>query len=125
MTDFSLQIITPTEKFFDDRIEWVEYNTTDGYVGVLPGHVPTVQIIAKGELVIHTIDGRVKKANAETGFSRIMPDLVTILAGKISWADYPEEEQVDPNTLRKTETENADFYKMEAELRKTLGELTK
>ena len=125
MNDFYLQIITPTEKFYDGRIEWVEYNTTDGYVGVLPGHVPTVQIIAKGELIIHTIDGHVKKANAETGFSRIMPDLVTILAGKISWADSPEEDQVDPNTLRKTETENADFYKMEAELKKTLGDLTK
>ena len=82
MVDFFLQIITPTEKFYDGRIEWVEYNTTDGYVGVRPGHIPTVQIVAPGELVIHLDNDEKKNAYVVSGYSRIMPDLVRTLQKK-------------------------------------------
>ncbi len=126
MSDFFLQIITPTEKFYDGRIDWVEYNTTDGYVGVLPGHIPTVQIVAPGELVIHLDNDEKKKAHVVSGFSRIMPDLVTILAQEIKWV---EEDSIDKEketaTNGKTESEHSDFYRLSVELRKTLGELSK
>lgn len=124
MVDFFLQIITPTEKFYDGRIEWVEYNTTDGYVGVLPGHIPTVQIVAPGELVIHLDDDEVKKANIVSGYSRIMPDLVTILAQEIKWVSEDTTEE-EPKVQSKMESENSDFYRLSVELRKTLGELSK
>ena len=128
MSDFFLQIITPTEKFYDQRIEWVEYNTTDGYVGVLPGHIPTVQIIAPGELVIHLDNDEKKKAYIVSGYSRIMPDLVTILAQEIKWVDgesKDEEEAQAPENTAKMESENSDFYRLSVELRKTLGQLSK
>lgn len=126
MVDFFLQIITPTEKFYDGRIEWVEYNTTDGYVGVLPGHIPTVQIVAPGELVIHLDDDETKKAYIVSGYSRIMPDLVTILAQEIKWVDgESKDEEEAPEKIAKMESENSDFYRLSVELRKTLGQLSK
>lgn len=126
MSDFFLQIITPTEKFYDQRIEWVEYNTTDGYVGVLPGHIPTVQIIAPGELVIHLDNDEIKKAYIISGYSRIMPDLVTILAQEIKWVDGDsKDEEEAPEKIAKMESENSDFYRLSVELRRTLGQLSR
>ena len=34
MDNIFLQIITPTDVFYDGEVSFVEYNTTEGYVGM-------------------------------------------------------------------------------------------
>ncbi len=68
----------------------VEFNTTEGEIGVLPGHIPLTVIIKPGILDITESDGD-KVAALHAGFAEILPDRVTILAEIVEWPDEIDE----------------------------------
>lgn len=83
---FLLRIITPDRVFYENQVEMVEFNTTEGEIGVLPGHIPLTVIIKPGILNI-TEGEEDKEAALHAGFAEILPDRVTILAEIIEWPD--------------------------------------
>jgi len=85
--NFLLKIITPDRVFFEEEASMVEFNTTEGEIGVYKNHVPMTVIIKPGILTITQDDG-VKEAALHAGFVEILQDTVTILAEIIEW---PEE----------------------------------
>ena len=87
MDSVYLQIITPNNIFYDGLVSMVEYNTTEGYVGVYPKHVPMTQVIEPGKFVIYEENGTQKVGALHAGFVKIMPDVITILAEIIEWKD--------------------------------------
>ena len=70
----------------------MEFNTTEGEIGVLPGHIPLTVIIKPGILNI-TEGEEDKEAALHAGFAEILPDRVTILAEIIEWPDEIDEER--------------------------------
>lgn len=86
-TDFQLRIITPDRVFYENTVEMVEFNTTEGQIGVMPGHIPLTVIVKPGILTIHEAEGE-KMAALHAGFAEILPEGITILAEIIEW---PEE----------------------------------
>ncbi len=89
---FLLRIITPDRVFYENQVEMVEFNTTEGEIGVLPGHIPLTVIIKPGILNI-TEGEEDKEAALHAGFAEILPDRVTILAEIIEWPDEIDEER--------------------------------
>ncbi len=85
--NFHLRIITPERLFYEGDVDMVEFNTTEGEIGVLPGHIPLTVIVKPGILVISEKDGE-KEAALHAGFAEILPEGITILAEIIEW---PEE----------------------------------
>lgn len=83
-----LQIITPNKVLYDGEVSMVEYNTVEGYVGVLPKHIPMTQVLAPGKLSIYEDREKEPKVAAlHAGFVRIMPDVITILAEIVEWKE--------------------------------------
>ena len=83
---FELEIITPDRVFYKGQVTMVEFNTTEGEIGIYPGHIPLTVIVKPGVL---TITGEEKKEAAlHTGFATILQDKVTIMAETVEW---PEE----------------------------------
>lgn len=82
-----LQVIAPKRIIFDGECTMVEYNTTEGYVGVLPGHIAMTQILAPGKLTIYE-ENREKpvRLTAMSGIATIMPDTVVLLTEIIEFA---------------------------------------
>ena len=90
---FQLTIITPEREFFRGESTFVEFTTTDGDVGVYPGHVPTTVVLDPGVLRIH--NGKEKREAAlHSGFAEILPDKITILAEAVEWPEEIEIERV-------------------------------
>lgn len=87
---FNLRIITPERVFYEGEAEMVEFNTTEGQVGVLPGHIPLTVIVKPGILHIHEAEGE-KSAALHAGFAEILPEGITILAEIIEWPDEIDE----------------------------------
>lgn len=85
--NFHLRIITPDRLFYEGDVDMVEFNTTEGEIGVLPGHIPLTVIVKPGILVITEKDGE-KEAALHAGFAEILPEGITILAEIVEW---PEE----------------------------------
>ena len=83
-TSFTLRIIEPEGVFYEGEARMVEFNTTEGEIGVLPGHIPMTVIVSPGILTIHEEAGE-KEAALHAGFVEILPDRVTILAEIAEW----------------------------------------
>ena len=89
--NFELRIITPDRTFYEGEVHMVEFNTTEGQIGVYRNHIPMTVIIKPG---IITITGEeVLKAALHSGFAQILQDKVTILAEVIEWPDEIDKER--------------------------------
>lgn len=91
---FKLTIVTPDRQFFDEEVDMVEFNTTEGEIGIYKGHVPLTVIVKPGVLTI--TQGELKKnAALHAGFVQILPEEVTILAEIIEWPGEINEERAN------------------------------
>ena len=91
---FQLRIITPDRVFYEGEVDMVEFNTIEGQVGILPGHIPLTVIVKPGILHISEAQGE-KQAALHSGFAEILPDKVTILAEIIEWPEEIDEQRAE------------------------------
>ncbi|MCR5802259.1 MAG: ATP synthase F1 subunit epsilon [Lachnospiraceae bacterium] len=92
--EFTLRIVTPERVFYEGNAQMVEFNTTEGEIGVLPGHIPLTVIVSPGLLRIHEEEG-VKTAALHAGFAEILPDGISILAEIVEWPEEIDKERAD------------------------------
>ena len=124
---FLLRIITPDRVFYENRVEMVEFNTTEGEIGVLPGHIPLTVIIKPGVLNITESDGE-KEAALHAGFAEILPDKVTILAEIVEWPDEIDGARAEAARIRAEErlhnkTSETDLKKAEFALQRAIARI--
>lgn len=81
---FQLKIVTPDRIFYEGEVTMVEFNTTEGEIGIYKNHVPTTVIVKPGILTITAEEG-VKNAALHAGFAQILQEEVTILAELVEW----------------------------------------
>lgn len=91
---FKLTIVAPDREFFDEEVDMVEFNTTEGEIGIYAGHAPLTVIVNPGILTI-TQGENVKNAALHAGFVQILPQEVTILAEIIEWPGEIDEERAN------------------------------
>ena len=84
-SSFELKIITPERVFYEGVVDMLEMNTTEGEIGILPGHIPMTVIIKPGVAKIYETNGETKEAAMHAGFVEILPDKVTVLAEIAEW----------------------------------------
>ena len=99
---YRLRIVTPERVFYEGDVDMVEFNTSEGQIGVLPGHIPLTVIVKPGILVITEKDGT-KEAALHAGFAEILPDQLTILAEIIEWPDEIDEGRAEAALQRAQE----------------------
>lgn len=91
---FKLRIITPDRVFYEGEAEMVEFNTTEGEIGIYKKHIPMTIIIKPGILTI-TEESETKTAALHAGFAEILPDQVTIMAEIIEWPVEIDQERAE------------------------------
>lgn len=79
-----LQVICPDRIFYEGEVSMVEFNTTEGEVGIYPKHIPLTSILAPGILTI-TEENGLKNAALHSGFVQILPEKVTVMAEAAEW----------------------------------------
>ena len=100
--NFDLEIITPDRVFYQGEASMIEFNTTEGEIGVYKDHIPLTVIIKPGVLTITSGEDK-RKAALHSGFATIMQDKVTILAEVIEWGDEIDEERAQAARQRAEE----------------------
>ncbi len=129
MEKFRLQIITPERVFFDQDVEMVEFNTTEGEIGVYARHIPMTVIIKPGILTIRMENNEAKEAALHAGFVEILPDQVTILAEIIEWPEEIDEARAEAALERARErlrshTPETDIARAETALMRAMARIT-
>lgn len=125
---FALKVMCPDRTFFEGEADMVEMNTTEGYIGVYPGHIPIATVLAPGILVIHN-DGELKRAALHSGFARISPDNIMILAEVAEWPDEidlnrAEEARVRAERRLSGTESRIDIKRAEAALKRSLTRIS-
>lgn len=90
-----VRIIAPDRTFYEGTVSFIEFNTTEGIIGVYPKHIPMTVVIAPGVLKIVEDGGTEKEAALHSGFAEILGDKITILAECVEWPD-----EIDTNRAK-------------------------
>ena len=128
MEQFKLRIITPDRVFYEGDIEMVEFNTTEGEVGVLPGHIPMTVVIKPGILTITEAE-ETKEAALHSGFAEILPEGVVILAEVVEWPSEIDEGRAEAARQRAEErirnhTPETDIARAETALQRAIARIS-
>lgn len=124
---FTLRIITPDRVFFEGPVSMVEFNTTEGEIGIYKKHVPTTVIVSPGILTITGEEGT-KEAALHAGFVEILQDEVVILAEIIEWPDEIDKDRAEAARARaeerlRTKTPETDILRAETALQRALARI--
>jgi F-type H+-transporting ATPase subunit epsilon len=97
-----------------DRTVWsgeatiVIARTTEGDIGILPGHMPVMSLLVDGTIEIRTPDGDYCVAAADSGFLSVAQDRVSILAEHAEMSSEINIEQARADLERAHETGEGD-----------------
>ena len=124
---FRLKIITPERVFYEGDVYMVEFNTTEGEIGVYKGHVPMTVIISPGILTISE-EEKAMNAALHAGFVEILQAKVTILAEIIEWPGEIDRQRAEAAKARaeerlSTKTPETDLLRAETALQRAIARI--
>lgn len=86
-TKIKLEIVTPDRLLLSEEVDEVTIPGSEGYLGILPGHLPLLTLLGIG--VLSYRKGNQKWSfSCSGGFAEVLPDRVIITA---SMVERPEE----------------------------------
>jgi len=75
----TVELVAADQKVWSGEASNVVARTTDGEIGILPGHAPLLGVLVEGEVRIHG-EGEQVVAQVDGGFLSVDHDRVTIVA---------------------------------------------
>lgn len=98
----TLEIVTPEARVYSDTVETVVIPTTEGEIGILPGHIPLLTQVGAGELRVLRA-GKTELLAVGNGFAEIISDKVSILTESAITEDKIDEGVVEKALQRAEE----------------------
>lgn len=80
MAELKVSVVSADHEVWSGKAKQIIARTTEGEIGILPGHEPILAILGRGEVRVTDLDGQVITANADDGFLSVEHDTVTIVA---------------------------------------------
>ncbi|WP_278315296.1 F0F1 ATP synthase subunit epsilon [Lolliginicoccus levis] len=87
MSEMSVDLVAVEQRFWSGKAKLVVAQTTEGEIGVMPGHEPVLgQLIEGGIVAITTTNDERFVAAVDGGFLSVTANSVTVLAETAEWA---------------------------------------
>ncbi|NYE94798.1 F-type H+-transporting ATPase subunit epsilon [Psychromicrobium silvestre] len=80
MAELEVEIVAADHFVWSGAASLVKAKTSDGEIGILPGHAPVLAILAAGELEIVPVDGERLHVTVDGGFFSVDSNRVVIVA---------------------------------------------
>lgn len=126
---YILKIITPEKKFFEGEVDSLTIKTTEGYLGILPNHLPLVAMLASGPMYV-SIKGMYRKLTVTGGVLNVTREKTIILADAIEFKEEInlEEEQIEVYENKRPDEErrkrdNLDYQLAETALKREITKI--
>lgn len=115
MAEIAAELVAVERSLWSGKATSITAQTTEGEIGVLPGHEPLLgQLVENGVVTIRTVAGEYLVAAVQGGFLSVSTSKVTILADSAVWAD---EVDVADAQARAQDAEASVAARAESELR--------
>jgi F-type H+-transporting ATPase subunit epsilon len=83
----NVELVAPARKIWSGEAEMVIARTTEGDIGILPGHEPVLGVLVESPVRIKHGEGQELVAAVHGGFLSVTRDSVSILAEVVELAD--------------------------------------
>ena len=88
MAEITTELVAVERPLWKGKATLVSAQTTEGEIGVLPGHQPLLgQLVNNGAVTIKTADSETLVASVQGGFISVSSSKISILADRAMWAD--------------------------------------
>lgn len=94
MSQFHLKIVTPEKEIFDDKVDMVTAETTEGQIGILPHHINLMAQVIPGELCIKIGDKTTVMATG-SGLLQMANNTLVIATDLAEKAEDIDEKEVE------------------------------
>jgi F-type H+-transporting ATPase subunit epsilon len=81
-TKIRLEIVSPERLLLSEEVDEVTIPGSEGYLGILPGHLPLLTMLGIGILSYHR-GGQKFSFAVSRGFAEVLPDRVIVMADSI------------------------------------------
>ena len=79
---FSVDVVTPESVIWTGEADFIAARTTEGEIGILADHEPTMGALAAGAVVINSTDGSTITVGVNGGFLQVFRNQVTLLTDR-------------------------------------------
>lgn len=115
MAEMSVEVVAVERRLWSGTATFVVAQTTEGEIGVMPGHEPVLgQLVEGGIVKVSTTDGDIITAAVHGGFLSITSDSVSVLAES---AELGEEIDIEAARKALTGEDEAERARAAARLR--------
>ncbi|AGE36299.1 F0F1 ATP synthase subunit epsilon [Corynebacterium urealyticum] len=116
MAEIAAELVAVEKALWSGTATAVIAETTEGEIGVLPGHEPLLgQLVENGVVIIRTTEGEKLVAAVQGGFLSVSSKKITVLADSAVWAD--EVDQADAEARVREASSEEEKSRAESELR--------
>ena len=125
-TKINLTIVTRERKIIDAQVDEVILPSTDGEIGVLPGHTPLLAMLGIGQIRYRT-GGTVQRLVISWGFAEVLPDRVIVMAergvlpSEVDRATAEQERIAAERELADLSSNDPEFAVVEARLEESIA----
>jgi F-type H+-transporting ATPase subunit epsilon len=89
---FSVDVVTPEAVIWTGEADFIAARTTEGEIGVLADHEPTMGALTAGAVVISSTDGATITVGVNGGFLQIFNNQVTLLTDRAEMTEGGKDE---------------------------------
>lgn len=109
MADITVQLVSVDRLLWSGQASSFTAQTTEGEIGVLPGHEPLLGRLAANGIVTLTdaATGEFRVAAVQKGFLSVSAEKITVLAEQAIWSDEVDEEFHSANLNSEDKMEKA------------------
>ena len=86
--ELRVELVAPDRRVWSGTAQMVIARTSEGEIGILPGHEPVLALLVTGQVTVRTADDDSVLAAVHGGFLSVSDDTVSILA---EVAELPDE----------------------------------
>ena len=84
MAHLDVDLVAADRTIWSGEASMVIAPSTEGEVGILPGHTPLLAVLRPGEVRIKPLSGEVVRASIDAGFVSVHADRVTVVTDAAS-----------------------------------------
>jgi F-type H+-transporting ATPase subunit epsilon len=78
--ELNVELVAPDRRVWSGAARMVVAKTTEGEIGIMPGHEPVLGLLVTGPVTVRTTDDQTVLAAVHGGFLSVAEDHVTVLA---------------------------------------------
>lgn len=93
MSELKVELVAADRKVWSGAASMVSARSTEGELGIMPGHAPVLGLLISGEVRIKTTGGGTETVTIDSGFLSVDADRVVIVADKVDAGGLATQDQ--------------------------------